>query len=269
MSLHAGGVAFFGFLSAFPALVAVVSTYGLLFDQSDVVTQFSTLRTVFPDPSVAVFQTELATLVEHSGVELSVGILVGFVAALWSARKGASALLASFDLVYEVETRRSPLRQLALEMVVTVAGVVLTSVTIALVAVLPVVARVFPPSGISRPALVTATTVLAVTSAIIGTAGLFWIGPNRRRPSFLRILPAAVFSVAGMALGSWLFSIALQEFMSLEKTYGSLGTVAATLILFYACGWVVLLGAELCQAVETELARAGPQSRSLRPPADV
>ncbi len=255
MSLHAGGVAFFTFLSAFPALVAVVSAYGLFFDKSDVATQLSTLQVVLPAATVAVFETELASLVERSSMDLSFGVALGFVVALWSARRGSAALLAALDLAYDIKERRATLRQLGLEIVVTLVGVALASVTIALVAIVPVVATLFPPVGGSGLLVIVAPGLLAFFATALGIAGLYWAGPNRARPPFRWPLPAALISVAGMALGSWLFSIAVQELMSLEKTYGSLGTVAATLMLFYAFSWILLLGAELSGAIEAELGR--------------
>ncbi len=48
-SVLAGGVAFFAFLSMFPALVALVSAYGLLADPLDVQRQVDVLAGGFPD----------------------------------------------------------------------------------------------------------------------------------------------------------------------------------------------------------------------------
>ncbi len=263
MSLHAGGVAFFAFLSAFPALLGVISAYGLFFDKSDVSTQLGTMRAIWPEASVAVFETELAVLMERSSVELSFGVAVGLIAAIWSARKGASALLSALDQAYDVETRRPKFRQLGLELLLTVAGVGLATATLALVAVVPVVARAFPPVGIWEPLLVLVPGLLAVVATVLGVAGLYWVGPNRKRPPFRWILPAALISVTAMGLVSGLFSIAVREFMSLEKTYGSLAAIAATLTLFYACSWVALLGAELAGAIEAELGRISAPSRTV------
>jgi uncharacterized BrkB/YihY/UPF0761 family membrane protein len=54
-----------------------------------------------------------------------------------------------------------------------------------------------------------------------------------------------------MGLVSGLLSVAVREFISLDKTYGSLAAIAAALTSFYACSWVALLGAELAGAIET------------------
>lgn len=57
----AGGVAFFGFLSMFPALVALVSAYGLLADPHDVKRQVDAFAGGLPDDlQVAIYRCSQA-----------------------------------------------------------------------------------------------------------------------------------------------------------------------------------------------------------------
>lgn len=60
-SVLAGGVAFFGFLSVFPALVALVSAYGLLADPHDVKRQVDAFAGGLPDDlQVAIYRCSQA-----------------------------------------------------------------------------------------------------------------------------------------------------------------------------------------------------------------
>jgi membrane protein len=72
--------------------------------------------------------------------------------------------------------------------------------------------------------------------------------PNTDR-SFWSATPGAVFAVIAWPIASLGFSIYLSNFAGRGLTYGSLGTAVGLLVFLYFSAWVVLLGAEINDAV--------------------
>ena len=72
--------------------------------------------------------------------------------------------------------------------------------------------------------------------------------PNTGR-SFWSATPGAVFAVIAWPVSSAGFSIYLSNFADRGLTYGSLGTAVGLLVYLYISAWLVLLGAEINDAV--------------------
>src|SRR5215211_4257323 len=85
MPIIAGGVAFFGFLSIFPALIALVSLYGLVATPETVARQVEDLSAQLPESAASLIAEQLNSIVANSGSALSLTLVVSILAALWSA----------------------------------------------------------------------------------------------------------------------------------------------------------------------------------------
>ena len=62
-------------------------------------------------------------------------------------------------------------------------------------------------------------------------------------------MPGAAFAVIAWPIASVGFSIYLSNFAGRGLTYGSLGTAVGLLVFLYISAWIVLLGAEINEAV--------------------
>jgi membrane protein len=67
--------------------------------------------------------------------------------------------------------------------------------------------------------------------------------------SFWSATPGAIFAVIAWPIASVGFSIYLSNFAGRGLTYGSLGTAVGLLVFLYISAWIVLLGAEINDAV--------------------
>src|SRR5688572_32509188 len=106
MPIIAGGVAFFGFLSIFPGLIALISIYGLVASPETVTQQIEDLSTQLPDEAAHRIGEQLTAIAANSGRALTVGLVVSILAALWSASGGVGNLVTAVNIAYdEVETR--------------------------------------------------------------------------------------------------------------------------------------------------------------------
>src|SRR5262245_4045484 len=100
VSLIAAGLALYALLAAFPALFAAVSVYGLVLSPADIADQTQGLAAALPEQAAEILQGALRSIAERQGGTLGFGVAIGFVLALWSARKGMDALMTATNIVY-------------------------------------------------------------------------------------------------------------------------------------------------------------------------
>ncbi len=253
--LVAGGVTYYVLLALFPALLALVFIYGLVFDRVQVEKQVGAMSGVLPDSARQLVATELHQIVSSSGGALSIGVVISVLFALWSASRGMSGMMSGLDIAYgETETRsiiRFNLIALGLTLGLLVGGVV----AIALVAVLPAITAALQGAGgggiIKWVVLIIEWPVLF--AVILGLLALLYrYAPDRRTPQWRWASPGAIVGGVLWILGSILFSVYVANFSNYNATYGSLGAVVVLLTWLYLSAFVVLLGAEINAELERQ-----------------
>jgi membrane protein len=90
ITLIAAGVAFYAMLALFPAIVMVVSVYGLVMDPEEIAAQVRTLG-VLPDDVRSILTGQLDALARAPSGRLSLSLAFGVLVALWSASAGMKA----------------------------------------------------------------------------------------------------------------------------------------------------------------------------------
>src|SRR5689334_21779666 len=90
VSLIAAGVAFYGLLSLFPLLLALVSIYSLFADPLIVETQLKELATLIPHEAQSIISHQLHEVVQNSSTTLGWSTFLSIGAALWSASRGST-----------------------------------------------------------------------------------------------------------------------------------------------------------------------------------
>jgi uncharacterized BrkB/YihY/UPF0761 family membrane protein len=99
--LLAAGVAFYGLLSLVPALVVLVSVYGLIADPEGIEDDIEDLLAAAPEEVQDLVTSQLSAIVESSPSSLRVGgAVVGVVVALWSASSAVRHLIGAVNLAY-------------------------------------------------------------------------------------------------------------------------------------------------------------------------
>ena len=85
--------------------------------------------------------------------------------------------------------------------------------------------------------------------------GIYRYGPHRALARKRWVSLGAVVATVAWVLASFLLSFYISNFANFNKTYGSLGAIAALMFWFYVSAFVVLLGAELNAEMELQTAR--------------
>src|SRR3954467_8776417 len=137
MPIIAGGVAFFGFLAIFPALIAMISLYGLVASPQTVAQQVEDTSAQLPNAAADLIGQRLTDITSNSGGALTFGLIVSILAALWSASSGVGNLITAVNIAYDEAETRNFVKLKLLSLALTLAAIVFVLVTIGLVAVVP------------------------------------------------------------------------------------------------------------------------------------
>lgn len=240
----AGGVAFFGFLAIFPALIAAVTLYGLVADPATVAAQVNDLARTLPQEARPLITDQLAGVASGSGGALGAGLVVSLLAAIWSASSGVGNLMQAVNLAYDEREKRGMVALRGIALALTVGAVVFVLLTVTLVAVVPAALDTVP-LGIAGTVLAEVVRwVLLGALVVLGLAVVYRVAPSRDA-RFDWASPGALVAAVLWLGGSVLFALYVDNVGSYNKTYGALAGVVVLLLWLYLTAYVVLLGAEV------------------------
>jgi len=252
VDIMAGGLALYALLAVFPALAAAVSIYGLFASPADMASHLQEISANLPEDATKILQQQLTDLSEHPQDTLSIGIIVGIVLALWSARKGMVALMTATNVAYDEEEERGFFKQLFVSMAFTLGAVIGFLAVLALGVAVPVVLAFLPLGPAAEVVLLVLRWVLLFAVAVLGLAVLYRYAPDRKGARWRWVTPGSLIASTLWLIGSALFAIYVRNWGSYGETYGALGGVIVLLMWFYLSGYIVILGAEINSEMERQ-----------------
>jgi membrane protein len=259
VSVMAAGVAFWTFLSVFPAMSALISIYGLVSDPAVIATHFASLAGVLPQSSLELVGEQMNRLISAPPQALGIGLLISLSLALWYSMSGTGTLMQALAVAYEEEDTRSILAYYAGSAALTIGIAVFGLLSLFLVAVVPAVLEWLPfPKGWRDLIGLVRWPILAVLM-MLALGAIYRFAPARQHPCWHFFSPGTIAAATLWLAGSAGFSYYVANFSSYDKTYGSLGTVVILLMWLYLSSFIVLVGAEL--NCEIEQNRAGSQDQ--------
>jgi membrane protein len=241
----AGGVAFFAFLAVFPALIAAVSLYGLIADPATVAEQLRSITSALPETAQPLIADQLNSVVSTSGGALTTGLVVSLLAALWSASGGTGNLMKAVNIAYDEEEHRSGIKVKAIALGLTIGAIVFVLLSLALVAVVPIVLDALQLGTVGRVIAQIVRWVVLIAVVIVALAVVYRIAPDRDAPRIRWVSVGALVAGLLWVLGSLGFSLYVNFFGNYNKTYGALAGVVVLLLWLYLTSYIVLLGAEI------------------------
>ena len=255
MPIIGGGVAFFGFLAVFPALIAMISIYGLVASPETVARQVEDLAAQLPDDAAGLIGQQLNSIVTNNSGALSVSLAVSVLGALWSASGGVGNLVTAVNLAYdEVETRGFVKRK-AISLGLTLGAIVFVLITFTLVAVVPNVIEALPLGAVGTVLVQVVRWVLLLSVFAGSLAVLYRVAPDRDAPQLRWVSLGAVVVTVIWALVSLGFSLYVNNFGSYDKTYGAIAGVIVLMLWLYLTCYLILLGAEINSEAEHQTAQ--------------
>jgi membrane protein len=262
----AAALTYYGLLSMFPALIALVAIVGLFADPQTTAQKITEIVTAIgPSSGAQTFEGPIKSITSNQS---AAGILfvVAMAAALWSASGYVGAFMRASNVIYETPEGRPIWKLRPLQMLLTLVIVLLVAILgLALVLTGPVVDAVAGPLGISS----TATTIwdivkwpvmLAIVLTIV--AVLYYATPNVKLRGFRWVTPGSIVAVVAWLIASAGFAIYVANFGSYDKTYGTLGGIVVMLVWLWITNIALLFGHELNAERERsrELAEGVPRA---------
>lgn len=256
LSLLAAAVAFYMMLSLFPALTTLISAYGLIADPQSVARQLDLMRGVLPQEALVLMNQEIDLLLSKTNSTLGIGVIVGALLTLWSARSGATAVMAALNAIYREPEKRGLVRQQLVALALTAGGIATMIAAVIAIAIIPAVLQ-FVPFAQEIPGLLFVVRWPTITAVVIGSFGLIYrFAPCRQQTAWPAIGSGAACAAILWMGGSALFSIYVTSLGSYDRVYGSIGAVVVLLIWLYVSALALLIGA----AVDAELNPPGKKT---------
>src|SRR5215208_1344922 len=195
----------------------------------------------------------LQPLIEQAREQAGGGLLsFGIVISLWSVSAVALTLTEALNVAYGVEETRSRRKRFAFALIFGPFLALAFIVACGLMLIGPQVAGWLAGLAGLDEAWVALWGWLRLPVALLLLAAalsvVYRFVPDADRP-FWSATPGAAFAVIAWPIASVGFSFYLSNFAGRGLTYGSLGTAVGLLVFLYFSAWIVLLGAEINDAV--------------------
>ncbi|MEA2352462.1 MAG: rane protein [Thermoleophilaceae bacterium] len=248
----AAALTYYGILSIFPMLIALVSILGLI-GTSATQPLIDNLGTVAPGPAKQIFTSAITNLQKSQGAA-GVLFVVGLAGALWSASGYVAAFMRASNDIYDVEEGRPIWKTAPVRLGVTLALIVLLAITaVGVIATGGLAQQIGNLIGVGSDAVkvwdIAKWPVLLLLVSLM-FAILYWASPNVKQPGFRWISPGGVLAVVVWIVASALFAFYVANFGSYNKTYGALGGIITFLVWLWISNIAVLLGAEFNAELE-------------------
>ena len=238
----AAGLAFYGILGLFPALLAMVSLYGLVADPIAIQQAIYGVVRSLPPAGRDLVKGELSNFIARDSSSLSLSMLLGFLAVLWSASSAMSVLVRAINVAYDIPERHSFFKRRRIAVLFTLAGMFGLFGLIPVIAVLPKLLTFFH---------IGSAVVLLRWPALVAIAWLTfgllyrYAAQKSPLPSVRAVLPGATVAALLWVGLCAVYSAYVEYFTSFSSTYGALTGVIVLQFWLYISALIVVYGAEL------------------------
>jgi membrane protein len=245
----AAALTYYGVLALFPALIALVSIVGLVFSPTQITSALEEIvGQLGPASAVETLRGPIEGIAS-GGTATGIMLVVGILAALWSASGYVGAFMRASNIMYEVDEGREVWKLRPLQMLVTLTMILLLALAaVAVVVTGPVAEAVGGAIGAGDTAVTVwnfAKWPVLVAVVAFMLAVLYYAAPNAKLGGFKFITPGAAVAVLVWVVASAAFAFYVANFGSYDKTYGSLGGVVVFLVWLWLTNVAILFGAQL------------------------
>lgn len=241
--LYAANAGFFVVLAVFPMLVLILSLLRYTGLNADVLTDV--LEGVIPSALLGAASRLIQnTYANTSGTVISISAIV----SLWSASRGIYGILTGLNAIYGVEEHRGYFYTRFISVAFTFAFLIVILLTLTLHVFGTTILGMIPTTASSVLSFLDRVIhlrffLLVFTQTLLFTA-VFTIFPNRRN-SVRSSLPGALLTSLGWLIFSGIYSVYVERFASLTNVYGSVYTVALSMLWLYCCLYIMFCGGAL------------------------
>ncbi len=255
VTLLSAGVAFYGLLALVPALVAVISIYGLVADPQDVRSQLLDALSAAPSEVRNLVSTQMESIASSSSASTVAAVIVGGLAAVWSASAGVGHLVDALNVAYDEEEHRNLVRRKLMALAFTLGAILFIAVAFVIIALLPAVVDSTGLGSVGQIVVNVVRWIVLLGGMQLLVAVLYRYGPDRDAPQWRWVSPGASVAAAMWIVGSLAFSVYTANFAKYNDTYGSLGAVVVLMLWLFLTALSIIVGAEVNAEMERQTAK--------------
>jgi membrane protein len=257
----AAQLAYYFFLSLFPALLCVIALASLFPLENFTADVERMLAPVAPSEVIAIIRQQMLRISQgdHTGL-LSIGLL----GALWSSSAALTAVIAATNRAFDITEHRPfwRVRLTAIGLTIGLALFILVSFT--LVVAGPEIAEALAARVGLGGAFVVVWKILQwpVAFALVATGigFVYHFAPDADQ-DWAWFTPGSVLATLLWLLGSLGFRYYAVNFADYGAAYGTIGGIIVLMLWFYLTGFVLVAGAEM----NAEMEHASPWSQASVP----
>ena len=251
----AASIAFFAILAIAPGISVLFSIYGLAGDATLRPEQLTAIMALLPDGAQQIVLDQALRLSEHPQGKLSWNLLLGVAVAGWSANAAVKGLFDGLNVIYDETEKRSFIKFNAISMMATIGGILLLLSAMVIIAVTPVILQYLPLASALEASITYLRWPIFYLFGAMAIAILYWIGPSRRPPRFIWVVPGALIAALLWGVVSAAFSWYVARLGNYSAMYGSLATIIVFMTWLWISAAIVLVGAELNAELEHQTAQ--------------
>ena len=261
----AAGVTFYGLLSVFPAIGAVVSLYGLIADSGTIRDNLDRLSSFLPGGAVEVIGEQVARVAAAGSGALGLSFIISLAVAIWGANAGIKAVFDAINVAYGAKEERGFFKLNLISLAFTLAAILFAVIALLAIVVVPISIHTLGLDAVATPFLTYGRWPLVWLLVALALALLYRFGPtDSLNPKWHWITWGSAAASLLWLVASALFSFYAANFGSYNATYGSLGAVIGLMTWMWLSATVIIMGAEL----NSEIEKAAGEAHAQRPKND-
>lgn len=250
IGIISAGVAFYAFLAIFPAIMALISIYGLATDPQEIEQELSKLAVMMPKQAFSLLKDRVEIFLSTPGTTLGWGTAIGILFSIWSSNKGTKSLFEGIDIAYDTVEKRGFFKQIGMASIFTICGTILLLLSLAFIVIFPTAMHELGlPQGTEDIIAFVRWIVLAVIVTLF-LCVIYQYAPARKKPDLKWVLTGAIFSTVVWLLASWGFSFYVSNYGNYGEVYGSISAVVILMLWLYITCFIILLGAEINSEID-------------------
>lgn len=234
-------------LSVFPLLLSFMAIFSIVGNTAFVNEALNTLSQFAPAEVIVVIQTVLKEVTLLKGYSLVA--IIGFLTTLYLASNSISVIIKCLNKSDRIKETRGFIHTKILSIIMVFVYVIFLFFSVNLIvfgqSILSLITKYVRviPLEVSQLILLLRWPVTFVLIFVLAAIN-YYVLPAKK-VKIKTVVPGSIFFTVFWLIGSWLFSIYINNFGSYNKVYGSIAAFAILMIWLYFTSIIILVGGEI------------------------
>ena len=234
-------------LSVFPLLLSFMAIFSIVGNTAFVNEALNTLSQFAPAEVIVVIQTVLKEVTLLKGYSLVA--IIGFLTTLYLASNSISVIIKCLNKSDKIQETRGFIHTKILAICMVFVYVIFLFFSVNLIifgqTILNLISKYIHiiPMEVSQLILLLRWPVTFILIFVLAAIN-YYVLPAKK-VKIKTVIPGSAFFTFFWLLGSWLFSIYINNFGSYNKVYGSIAAFAILMIWLYFTSIIILIGGEI------------------------